>query len=55
MHSILVVFMSPETATSRPWRNLFSESYYRSHLVVLAVDEAHCVHEWLVGIKIFAR
>ena len=45
--------MSPETATTRPWRNLFAERYYRSHLVVLAVDEAHCVYEWLVCIRIY--
>ena len=41
--------MSPETATTRPWRQLFSEKYYRSNLALLAVDEAHCVYEWLVG------
>ena len=44
--------MSPETATIRPWRNLFGERYYRVHLVLLAIDEAHCVYEWLVGINV---
>ena len=44
-----IVLMSPEVATTPPWRNLFSTSYYREHLVVVAVDEAHCIHEWLEG------
>ena len=41
--------MSPEVATTPPWRTtLFSTPHYRDRLVV-AVDEAHCIHEWLEG------
>lgn len=39
--------MSPETAVSNPWRGFFS-SELANKLALVAVDEAHCVHEWLV-------
>ena len=45
---INLVLMSPETATSTPWRNVFGEQYYRSNLCSIAVDESHCIVEWLV-------
>lgn len=50
---LLVVFMSPETATSLPWIKLFSTSCYKRNLVLIAVDEAHCISDWLVkyGLK----
>ena len=47
MQAFLTVLMSPEVATSLPWRQLFSTDYYKSHLVAVAVDEAHCIQEWL--------
>lgn len=43
------MFMSPEIAISNPWRDLFSS---KLQLSLLAIDEAHCVYEWLVSIKI---
>lgn len=43
-----IVFMSPELATEQPWRELFSSSLFRGKLVLVAVDEAHCVTEWYV-------
>ena len=42
-----LVLMSPEVATTAPWRGLFTTDYYKRHLVLVAVDEAHCIHEWL--------
>ena len=42
----LIVFMSPETATQAPWRNIYQTSYFKEHLVLVAVDEAHCIPEW---------
>ena len=44
VHNLALVFMSPETATTNPWRNLFS----KGKIAVVAVDEAHCISEWLV-------
>ena len=45
---VCVVFISPEAATTRPWRKVFAETYFKSNLILLAVDEAHCITEWLV-------
>ena len=38
------VFMSPETAITKPWRKLFKEG----KIAIVAIDEAHCISEWLV-------
>ena len=45
---ILEVFMSPEIATASPWREMFSSEYFKKYLFMIAVDEAHCITEWLV-------
>ena len=45
---VVLVFMSPETAISRPWRGLFGESHFKANLIMVAVDEAHCIYEWLI-------
>ena len=42
----LVVFMSPECATSKPWCSVFEDKYVKKHLVLVAVDEAHCISDW---------
>ena len=41
------VFMSPETAVKPPWRKLFSNTRFQQNAVMVAIDEAHCIHEWL--------
>ena len=41
--------MSPEAATTRPWRKIFEEEYFKANLSLLAVDEAHCITEWSVS------
>ena len=40
--------MPPEIATTGPWRSIFASTYMHQHLVLVAVDEAHCIREWLV-------
>lgn len=39
--------MSPELAVKSPWRDIFQTAYFRKHLTLIAVDEAHCIPEWL--------
>ena len=42
-----LVMMSPETAVSSLWRQLFIKTpYFHKHLMLVAVDEAHCICEW---------
>lgn len=45
LHLLLVV-MSPEVACSDFWRKLLSTPFFKRNLVLLAVDEGHCVSEW---------
>ena len=42
------VFMAPETAVCLPWREIFKSPFFTNNLAVVSVDEAHCIHEWLV-------
>ena len=39
--------MSPEMAVQSHWRNIFQILYFKRNLALVAVDEAHCIHEWL--------
>ena len=43
--------MAPETATTKPWCTMFLESYVKKHLVLVAVDEAHCISDWSVRVS----
>ena len=40
-----IVFMGPEQLVSE-WRTLLSNDIYKSRLVGLIIDEAHCVVKW---------
>ena len=40
-----VVFMGPEQLVDK-WRSLFTNTVYKTRLVGLIVDEAHCVIKW---------
>ena len=42
------VFFSPETLQLPAWRKVISSETFKDRLVLVAIDEAHCVSEWLV-------
>ena len=44
--------MSPEIAISPHWRALFTADYVKKQLALVAIDEAHCIVDWLVRIII---
>ena len=46
---LMSVFMAPETAVCPPWREIFKSPFFSNNLAVVSVDEAHCIHEWLVS------
>ena len=46
---LYAVFMSPETALANPWREVFVTPFFKKNLVLIAIDEAHCISEWLVS------
>ena len=39
---------SPESLQIPTWRKIISSKTFEDKLVLIAVDEAHCVSEWLV-------
>ena len=41
------VLMSPEAAVTPPWRSLFSSVVFKNNLALVAIDEAHCILDWL--------
>ena len=41
------MLMSPETAALPPWCGVFLDKDFRKKLTLIAVDEAHCIAEWL--------
>ena len=44
-----LVLMSPESIlTDLMWRDMLQSPIYQDNLVAVAMDEAHCVKEWLV-------
>ncbi len=40
--------MSPETAISSLGHEVFATDYVKEHLALVAIDEAHCIVDWLV-------
>ena len=41
--------MSPEAAVNPKLCELFKYQYVKRNLVLVAIDEAHCITEWLVA------
>ena len=47
MHKIHnLILLSPESAVSPPWRDIFGSLFFKQHLAVVAIYEAHCIPEW---------
>lgn len=44
--------MSPESLQVREWRSVLSSETFKKQVVLIAVDEAHCISEWLVRLSI---
>ena len=40
---VYLVFMSPERATGKQWREFFK---FHEEVALVAVDEAHCIPQW---------
>ena len=47
---LFAVFMSPECAIKPPWRLIYTTPYGKNNIVLVAVDEAHCIEDWLVTV-----
>jgi len=41
-----VVLTSPEAIMQPPWKNLIREETWAQSVVLLALDEVHCMTEW---------
>ena len=50
----IIVFMSPENATSKQWCTMFEDKYVKRHLVLIAVDEVHRISDWSVALLLLA-
>ena len=51
LYVLPVVMMPPEVATTS-WRSVFEKEHVKK-LVLIAIDEAHCICEWLVNIPLY--
>ena len=46
------VYGSPESFLSEDaWRDVFSTSSFKAHLIGVAIDEAHCISHWYVTMQ----
>ena len=48
--------MSPESLLCvLQWREMFRNKVYEKNLIAIAVDEAHCVEQWLVTLMLLRK
>lgn len=51
-----IVFAHPETLVSSKYgRDLLQSETYQEHVIAIAVDEAHCIVEWLVSHSLYIK
>ena len=48
LYVLPLVKMPPEVAITS-WRSVFEKPYVKKNLILLAIDEVHCICEWLVN------
>lgn len=41
-----IIYGSPEAVTTDPWLTMLTSPWYKEHIILVTVDEAHCVSEW---------
>ena len=46
------MFVAPEVIVHAPWRGIFECPIFKRRLCLIAVDEAHCIPEWLDFIEL---
>ena len=46
-HAYINSFFAPETLQEPVWRKVISSETFKARLVLVAVDDAHCISEWL--------
>ena len=51
---VSIVYGSPEAILTKKWRQVISSSEWSNRLVAVAIDEAHCIIEWLVRMQYIA-
>ena len=42
------MFLSPEILELPAWKKVLSSKAFNKRLAIVAVDEAHCIADWLV-------
>ena len=52
LYVLPVVMMPPEVATTS-WRSVLEKQHVKKNLVLIAINEAHCICEWLVNIPLY--
>ena len=51
---VQLLYISPESIPRNPqWREMLLSNVYRSNLMAIAVDEAHCIAQWSVTSNIY--
>ena len=41
------MFLAPEMLELSAWKKVLSSEVFKERLAIVAVDEAHCIAEWL--------
>ena len=52
---VVIVFVSPEVALSSSFDTIFSLPFVKRNLVLVAIDEAHCITDWYIATHVFCK